>query len=59
MTTLKLIIEAEYEADPKSYGTDDPKQMAKIDLENVNNDPDVIDFLLEVSLVKTFKVEPV
>lgn len=31
---LKATITVLYEADPKNYGTNDPKQMAELDLEN-------------------------
>lgn len=34
MVKLRLMITAEYEADPKNYGTDDPEKMAAIDNES-------------------------
>lgn len=33
-----LFVSAEYEADPEDYGTDDPDQMAAIDLANLQDD---------------------
>lgn len=41
LVTLKvsMTFTAEYVADPKDYGTNDPSEMARIDMENWNKDP--------------------
>ncbi len=36
MTRLRITAIMEYDANPASYGTDDPKEMAEIDLDNLN-----------------------
>ncbi len=36
MARLRITATVEYEADPKNYQTDDPKEMVSIDLNNLN-----------------------
>lgn len=35
---LRLVVTAEYDADPRDYGTDDPAAMAAIDAGNFEHD---------------------
>lgn len=53
MILLKATITVIYEADPKNYGTNNPKEMAEIDMEN---DPEVIiqfgEFTMKIEEVK-------
>ena len=55
MPRLRMTLSYEYEADPKSYGTDDPVEMAKIDLDGDS-------FLLTEMALESpnhvFRVEP-
>jgi hypothetical protein len=36
---LRILIAIEYDADPESYGTDDPAQMLAVDLAQADDDP--------------------
>lgn len=59
MTKLRVTITFEYDANPKHYGTDVPKEMAQIDQNNWDEYPyPMIDNLLEKHLC-TVNVEPV
>lgn len=55
---LKMTVTFEYDADSKNYGTEIPEEMAKIDQDNYNEDPNILiemmaDYDYEV------KVEPI
>ncbi len=58
MSTVKLrarvTFEWEYDADPEHYGTDDPKKMAAIDAESMEDDTDAF----TCSQTPTIVVEP-
>lgn len=54
---LRASLIVEYEANPKDYGTSDPKAMAKIDADNCNDD--IGTFLNIDGAIVDVKVEPV
>lgn len=39
---LELVVHVRYSADPKSYDTDDPEEMAEIDFVNFTEDPEAM-----------------
>lgn len=54
---MKVTIIGTYDADPQNYPTGDPFEMAKIDMENFNDDPaSLYDILLDNDC--DVKIEP-
>ncbi len=56
---VRLHVGFDYEADPDNYDTNDPEEMANIDLEQIQNgDLDVAD-LVDEDALETIKITPV
>jgi hypothetical protein len=58
MVKLRCTIEFEYDANPEHYGTDIPEEMAKIDEDNFNGEPQDL-FLVMENKDFDIKVEPI
>jgi len=55
---LKVTITFEFDADPESYGTENPVEMAKIDQEQFYENPDILSEMI-ITDEYMVKVEPV
>lgn len=61
MTKLRLTLTYEYEADPKYYDTDVPADMARVDQEQMQDDPAAMIEMIQADLTGLpfeLKVEP-
>ena len=56
---LKVKIEIEYEADTDNYPSDDPKEMALIDLRNFQDDHSILEYLMGETDDISLEVTPV
>lgn len=60
MTKLRVTVAFEYEADPSWYATADPAEMAKTDVDNFIDDPQLLlEFMDSLDLSQHITVEPV
>jgi len=58
MVKMRLTIVCEYVANPEHYGTEDPVEMAKIDMKNFSENPDLLSEMI-ITDEYTAIVEPV
>lgn len=58
MTKLRITIVAEYDANPKDYGSGDPEYMATIDKKSLDEQTMSIGEFLDGANTVDFKIEP-